>query len=237
MRFLTGALCLSNLENAVNAAEANLKGKERLRKVVLEWTSRDANGQDEAKDEKVLKDLQPHHTLEEMHIFHYKGSNFPHWIRDGMLQNLSTISFNHCTKCKVLTLGLLPHLEQLSLKGLLELEKWQDGPYHSLLRLKISNCPKLVKLPSSFPILQVLQIEECPLLGGIPHLEIDDSGAPSPAQVSKKRSFSGPWFQRFLCRRGLNSKIKIEEGESSGAPNDMGMLYPELAFQGPIQSF
>ncbi|KAA8520321.1 hypothetical protein F0562_014577 [Nyssa sinensis] len=164
MVYLTGTLHISKLENTVNAGEAKLKEKERLKKVVFEWNNRDGGQQDEA----VLEDLQPHSNLKELEVLHYRGTGFPLWIRDGLLQNLATISLKHCTKCKVLSLGQLPHLGELYIKGMQELEEWPDVQYPSLTRLKISSCPKLKKLPKIFLNLRVLKVKKCDSLRELP---------------------------------------------------------------------
>ncbi|KAA8520324.1 hypothetical protein F0562_014580 [Nyssa sinensis] len=97
-----------------------------------------------------------------------EGTGFPLWIRDGLLQNLATISLKHCTKCKVLSLGQLPHLGELYIKGMQELEEWPDVQYPSLTRLKIRSCPKLKKLPKIFLNLRVLKVKKCDSLRELP---------------------------------------------------------------------
>ncbi|KAJ9680081.1 hypothetical protein PVL29_019382 [Vitis rotundifolia] len=161
MVYLAGTLHISKLENAANAREAKLNQKESLDKLVLEWSNRDADPEDQAAEETVLEDLQPHSNLEELQICHYRGTRLPVWMRDGLLQKLVTVSLKHCTKCKVLSLGRLPHLRQLCIKGMQELEDWPEVEFPSLDTLKISNCPKLRKLHSFFPILRVLNIKKC----------------------------------------------------------------------------
>ncbi|XP_059654303.1 putative disease resistance RPP13-like protein 1 [Cornus florida] len=147
MIYLKGTLRISKLEHAVNAEAAKLKEKEGLEKVVFEWSDTDGRPRDEAADEGVLEDLQPHSNLKELQIFHYKGTRFPSWIRDGLLQNIGTISISHCTRCKILSLGEMPRLGNLYIKGMQNLEEWPEVQYPSLHKLKISSCPKLKELP------------------------------------------------------------------------------------------
>ncbi|KAK9268570.1 hypothetical protein L1049_000324 [Liquidambar formosana] len=168
---LTGTLHISKLENVANAGEANLKEKESLLKVVFEWSDRgDVDPQDEAAaEQRVLEDLQPHSNIEELQICHFRGSRIPTWMRNGLLQNLECVSLNHCKKWRILSLGQLPHLHQLSIKGMQDLEEWQEGEFDSqLYRLKISNCPKLRKLPNLFHYLQSLKIKKCNSLKALP---------------------------------------------------------------------
>ncbi|XVE62412.1 hypothetical protein DITRI_Ditri06bG0116200 [Diplodiscus trichospermus] len=151
MTDLTGTLHISNLENAVNAADAKLNEKESLQKLVLEWSDKDFNQEDEVRAERDLKDLQPHSNLEELALYHFKGSNFPSWMTDGLLQNLVRLTLSHCTKCATLSVGQLHHLRELYIKSMQELQEWQEVQCHSLARLHISNCPKLRKVPDFMP--------------------------------------------------------------------------------------
>ncbi|KAL7234015.1 hypothetical protein ACSBR1_017587 [Camellia fascicularis] len=168
MKCLKGTLHISKLENATNAAEAKLKDKEKLEKVVFEWSNSDGDQQHEATDESVLEDLQPHTNLKVLQLLCYKGTRFPSWIRDGLLQKLVNLSFNHCSNIKVLSLGKLEHLKELHIKGMLDLEEWPEADYISLHTLKISNCPKLICLPSLFPDMEVLKIKKCDSLKTLP---------------------------------------------------------------------
>ncbi|KAF3450868.1 hypothetical protein FNV43_RR06957 [Rhamnella rubrinervis] len=167
MVYLTGTLRMSKLENAVDAVDAKLKDKERIQKVVYEWSKVNVNMQHNADEEKVLEELQPHANVKEIGIFHYTGNELPTWMGNGQLQNLVTVSLKHCTYSKILCLGNQPNLKNVRLKNMKQLEEWQ-GEYPSMINLKISDCPKLTKLPHSFPMLGVLKIEKCDLLDTIP---------------------------------------------------------------------
>lgn len=172
MKNLTGTLHISKLENAANAAnaeEAKLTEKTCLDKLVLEWSNRDADPEDQAAEERVLEDLQPHSNLEELQICHYRGTRLPVWMRDGLFEKLVTVSLKHCTNCRVLSLGRLPNLRRLCIKGMQELEVWPEEEFPSLVRLKISNCPKLRQLPEvEFGSLEILKISNCPKLRKLP---------------------------------------------------------------------
>ncbi|XWS42774.1 hypothetical protein CRYUN_Cryun16bG0043200 [Craigia yunnanensis] len=168
MTNLTGTLHILNLENAVNAAEAKLNGKESLQKLVLEWSDKDFNQEDDVRAERGLKDLQPHSNLKELALDHFKGSNFPSWMTDGLLQNLVTLTLTHCTKCTTLSVGQLFCLRQLHIKGMQELAEWPEVQCPSLGRLHISNCPKLREVPKLMPNLRVLKIKKCDSLKALP---------------------------------------------------------------------
>ncbi|OMP03361.1 Disease resistance protein [Corchorus capsularis] len=168
MANLTGTLHISKLENAVNVADAKLKEKETLQKLVLEWSDKDFKQQDEDRATRNLEDLQPHSNLQELALHHFKGSYFPLWMTNGVLQNLVTLSLIHCTKCTTICVGQLACLRKLCIKGMLELEEWPEDECLPLGRLQISNCPKLRRVPNWMPNLRVLKIKKCDSLKALP---------------------------------------------------------------------
>jgi hypothetical protein len=105
MAHLSGTLHISKLEKAVNAGAAKLNEKKSLDKLVFEWSDRVVNTQDEATENSVLEDLQPHSNLKKLQILRYGGNEFPAWMKEGRLQNLVSLTLNGCIKCKTLALG------------------------------------------------------------------------------------------------------------------------------------
>ncbi|KAF3960657.1 hypothetical protein CMV_014645 [Castanea mollissima] len=168
MAYLSGTLHISKLENVDDVREAKMNEKKYLWKLVFEWSDRVVNTHDEATEKSVLEGLQPHSNLKELQIRHYRGNEFPAWMREGQLQNLISVTLNDCTNCKILTLGELPNLQLLYIKGMQELEKWPEVKCPSLSRLKFSNCPKLKELPEFFPNLRTLKIKRCTSLRALP---------------------------------------------------------------------
>ncbi|OMO94926.1 Disease resistance protein [Corchorus capsularis] len=172
MANLTGTLHISNLENAVNAADSKLKEKQSLQKLVLEWSDDKGiiNQQVEDRAARNIEDLQPPSNLEELALHRFKGSKFPLWMTaDGLLQKLVTLTLIHCNKSTTLTVGQLPCLRNLRIKGMEELEEWpEDDQCLSLIKLQISNCPKLTTLPDWMPRLITLKIKKCGLLKALP---------------------------------------------------------------------
>jgi hypothetical protein len=170
MAHLSGTLHISKLEEAASAGAAKLNEKKSLHKLVFEWsTDVVVNTQDEATENSVLKDLQPHSNLKELQIIRYRGNEFPAWMKEGRLRHLVSLTLNGCLKCKTLDLGdQLPNLRELCIKGMQELEKWTDVECRSLYRLIFSNCPKLRDLPSIFPNLNKLKIKSCNSLRALP---------------------------------------------------------------------
>ncbi|KAG6733927.1 hypothetical protein I3842_01G247100 [Carya illinoinensis] len=157
MVYLTGTLRITKLENAVEYMWS--KGSN-----VDETGDRDA----------LLEDLQPHLNVKELVICHYRGNEFPTWMRNGLLRKLVSISLSHCTRTKILSLDKLPKLKELHLKNMQELEDWSEERYPSLQRLKIISCPKLRKLPCLFRKLDVLEIKKCESLDAIPLAQLED---------------------------------------------------------------
>ncbi|KAK2638438.1 hypothetical protein Ddye_026233 [Dipteronia dyeriana] len=168
LAYLTGKLHISKLENAANAGDAKLNGKKSLDELVLEWSGRDVDSQDVSLEEKLLQDLQPHSSLTVLHIFNYKGNNFPNWITGGLLQDLHTLTLNGCTGCRILSLAQIPRLRILNIKRMPELEKWSDERCTSLCRLKISCCEKLFELPQFLFNIGVMKIKRCHSLKSLP---------------------------------------------------------------------
>ncbi|KAE8713306.1 hypothetical protein F3Y22_tig00110213pilonHSYRG00282 [Hibiscus syriacus] len=171
MSNLTGKLHISNVENVVNATEAKLNQKERLEKLVLEWSDIQFNNQeDEVRADRDLKGLQPHSNLKELALHHFKGSNFHSWMTDDhhFLPNLVKLTLSNCTKCTTFSVGQLPCLRELYIKGMLELEEWPEAQCHSLFRLHISNRPKLRTIPELMLNLRALKIKKCDSLKALP---------------------------------------------------------------------
>lgn len=168
MADLTGKLQISNLENVVNAAEAKLNQKGSLQMLLLEWTDKDFHQEDEVRAERDLNHLQPHSNLKGLALHHFKGSKFPSWMTSGLLQNLRTLTLSHCIKCTTISVGQLPRLRVLYIKGMLELEEWPEDQCPTLNRLQISNCPKLRKVPNLMLNLTVLKIKKCDSLKALP---------------------------------------------------------------------
>ncbi|KAL1075769.1 hypothetical protein V6Z11_D11G387400 [Gossypium hirsutum] len=148
---LRGELRITNLGFVKNAKEkfkaANLKEKQHLRSLVLEW-----RGGNRA-DEKSLEDLQPHPNLKELFIPGWRGdAEFPSWI--SFLTNLVHIKIMGLgSKFKHLpSFAQFPCLQDLEICDLTELEYMDD------------NSPKgsQGEPQSFFPSLKYLCLRDCP---------------------------------------------------------------------------
>ncbi|XP_077215801.1 putative disease resistance protein RGA3 [Tasmannia lanceolata] len=183
---LRGAIHISNLENVIDekeCKEANLKEKEHLDELTLQWSNN--NPRDVAVDEEVLEGLQPHTNLKTLNILSYGGVSFPRWLMNDNMMNLSTVSLFGCFNCQQLPpLGQLPFLKKFKINGMDGL-KHIEGEYIGGSNKVIKGFPSLEKLElvdmpnleewcrareGDMPCLGTLKISNCPKLQRFPHL-------------------------------------------------------------------
>ncbi|KAB2607318.1 disease resistance RPP13-like protein 1 [Pyrus ussuriensis x Pyrus communis] len=116
---LRGKLCLSRLENVTDvedARRANLKCKERLDSLVLEWSHSSDTGETESA---VLDMLQPHTKIKELTIKSYAGKEFSSWVGGSFFSNMVLVRLEECNNCLSLPpLGQLPQLKELYIRGM-----------------------------------------------------------------------------------------------------------------------
>ncbi|KAM3684868.1 hypothetical protein ACJW31_11G075300 [Castanea mollissima] len=253
MAYLSGTLHISQLENVVDVVEAKMNEKKYLWKLVFEWSDRVVNTHDDATEKIVLEGLQPHSNLKELQICHYRGNEFPAWMREGRLQNLVIVTLNDCTNCKTLTLGELPSLQVLCVKGMQELEIWPEVRCPSLSRLKFSNCPKLRELPNCFPKLRTLKIKSCKSLRALPvapslmfltlidNLILEDwsevvtAWGPMSGEVQDSSCHQGSWFN--LLELNVTSCPKLQTLPIDFAPQKLEISGCELLVALPQPHF
>ncbi|KAG4177585.1 hypothetical protein ERO13_A11G316500v2 [Gossypium hirsutum] len=199
---LRGELEITNLGFVKNAKEkfkaANLKEKQYLRSLVLEWNV-DIDDEDDD-DEKSLEDLQPHPNLKELCIGGWRGdAKFPSWL--SLLTDLVHIKIWGPSNFKHLpAFSQFPCLQQLEIHGCTELEYMDDNSpkgsqgepgsfFPSLKYLCLENCPNMKSwwrkrstddsneddtTVMAFPCLSSLKIENC-LLTSMPlYPSLDD---------------------------------------------------------------
>ncbi|RVW74202.1 putative disease resistance RPP13-like protein 1 [Vitis vinifera] len=118
MSHLGGRLCISKLQNVVDdmdVFEANLKGKERLDELVMQWDD-EATARDLQKETTVLEKLQPHNNLKKLTIEYYCGEKFPNWLSEHSFTNMVSMQLRNCKNCSSLpSLGQLGSLKELSI--------------------------------------------------------------------------------------------------------------------------
>nr|XP_028944596.1 putative disease resistance protein RGA4 [Malus domestica] len=179
---LRGTLCLSRLENVVDAkdaSEAKLIDKERLDSLQLEWSNLSGSREMELG---VLDMLQPPKNLKELTIEGYAGLKFSSWIGDPLFSNMVRVSLYNCASCHLLPpVGQLPCLKELYIGGMTAVEIigpefYGEGslPFRVLKILKFSEMEQWEKwLPFDqdkgsgvFPSLKMLLVQGCPKLEG-----------------------------------------------------------------------
>ncbi|XP_039131876.1 putative disease resistance protein RGA3 [Dioscorea cayenensis subsp. rotundata] len=112
---------LQKVKNAGNAQEANLRHKENIDTLILNWGAWDVAVCDEYCSmeiaEEVLEALKPHANVKELEVFHYPGKQFPMWMQGRQqFQYLHRIELLECRECEQLPpLEILPCLEYLRL--------------------------------------------------------------------------------------------------------------------------
>ncbi|XP_016650148.1 PREDICTED: LOW QUALITY PROTEIN: putative disease resistance RPP13-like protein 1 [Prunus mume] len=176
LSYLRGKLWLSRLENVIDAEDArkaDLKSKEIVDELVLEWSN---NTQE---TELVLDKLEPHRKLEKLIIMGYAGLEFSTWIGDRLFSTMVAVRLYNCENCKMLPpLGQLPLLKELYITGMAAVESvgpefYGEGslPFPVLETLEFEDMQhwkKWVpfaqlegKVPENLDSLETLRIIEC----------------------------------------------------------------------------
>ncbi|XP_030965148.1 putative disease resistance protein RGA4 [Quercus lobata] len=171
-------------DTALDCGAANLKGKQNLHGLELEWIEGGADDVDVEYDEMSLKHLQPHTNLKELELDGYRGMVYPSWLLS--LTNLVDLRLRALKNWQHMPpLHQFPSLKTLILSDLPSLEYISNSVnLPSLVVLNLSDCPNLKEwkmdsieedndddnnhsLPS-FSRLSILNIRECPKLSSMP---------------------------------------------------------------------
>jgi hypothetical protein len=182
LKSLRGTLCITGLENVIDAREAmeaNIKDINNLEVLLLEWSPRTDNSRNEKVDKDVLDDLRPHGKVKELTINCYAGLTFPTWVGNPSFSSIFLLRLENCTKCTSLPpLGLLPSLKNLSIVSLTAVKKvgpefYGQGcskPFPVLETLLFKNMQEWEEwIPcgvgsDEFPLLNELSVKSCPNL-------------------------------------------------------------------------
>ncbi|XP_077233692.1 putative disease resistance protein RGA3 [Tasmannia lanceolata] len=189
LKELRGVIRILQLENVMNtkeSKEANLKEKQHLDRLGLEW-SNDIS-RDGGVDEEVLKGLRPNTSIRSLQIVFYGGVSFPDWMMrvDSLSYfSLTEVRLLGCRNCQQLPpLGQLPYLKSLWIVGIdglknigCEFVGETNGVkkgFPLLEDLMVIHMPNLEKWcgveADSMPKLDKLKISNCPKLQELPHL-------------------------------------------------------------------
>ncbi|XP_058181212.1 putative disease resistance RPP13-like protein 1 [Rhododendron vialii] len=178
---LRGTLSISRLENVVDARKANLKDKQGLDVLSMEWSNISDNSRNESVESKVIDMLEPHKKLKKLSINGYGGFTFPNWVGNSLFSNMVYLKFQNCEKCTSLPpLGQLPSLAKLYIQGMktvrnVGLEFYGMGcpnPFSALKILTFDDMPEwkdwtpfgVEEGAQAFARLSKLSIKRCPKL-------------------------------------------------------------------------
>jgi hypothetical protein len=187
---LRGKLFIKNLENVIDvvgAYDTNLKSKEHIEELTIQWGK---ETDDSLKDKDVLDMLQPSPNLKKLSIDLYGGTSFPSWLGNSSFSNMVSLCINNCEYCMTLPpLGQLPSLKDLQISEMTILETIGEEfygiigggsnssfqPFPSLEKLVIeemSNWKEWLPFQDNlipFPLLKTLELSKCPkLMGHLP---------------------------------------------------------------------
>ncbi|KAK3440807.1 hypothetical protein EUGRSUZ_B01077 [Eucalyptus grandis] len=178
-------LKLQKVEDVRDGVDANLFGKQGLRKLFLHWDKDLGILRNDKRESRVLESLQPPIDIENLTILNYGGAIFSSWLDGSSYSRIVSLSLWNCPYVTSLpSFGQLPSLRQLSLKGLNAVRiigsifLWRDVgmeglvslcrgpkeevPFSCLEHLIVRSCPSLVKtLPCQLDRLIKLEIHSC----------------------------------------------------------------------------
>ncbi|XP_052301772.1 putative disease resistance protein RGA4 isoform X3 [Populus trichocarpa] len=147
LNHIGGSLGIRNLQDASDAAEAQLKNKKRLLRLELDFDYNQESGI-------LIEALRPPSDLKYLTISRYGGLELPSWMMT--LTRLQELILSDCTKLEVMRpLGRLPNLESLVLRslkvrrldaGFLGIEKDENASINEGEIARVTAFPKLKTL-------------------------------------------------------------------------------------------
>ncbi|XP_058721469.1 putative disease resistance RPP13-like protein 1 [Vicia villosa] len=184
---LRGKLLIKNLQNVNDVMEVsgtNLKSKEHIEELTLEWGK---ETDDTLNEKNVLDMLEPSTNLEKLSIGSYGGTSFPSWFGDPSFSNMVSLNISTCVNCMTLpSLGQLPSLKDLQIIRMTSIvaigqefygmaaggSNSSFQPFQSLENLGfyyMGNWKEWCPFPDNmfpFPRLKTLMLVSCPELKG-----------------------------------------------------------------------
>ncbi|XP_050882293.1 putative disease resistance protein At3g14460 [Lathyrus oleraceus] len=186
---LHGKLSISQLQNINDPFEvdrSNMKMKEQIDELALEWDCGSMFPNSEIK-RVVLEHLQPATNLKSLTIKGYGGISFPNWLGDFSFSNMVYLKISNCDECLWLPpLGQLGNLKKLFIEGMQSVQTigtefyGSDSssfqPFPSLEILHFDDMQEWDEwnltggTSTKFPSLKTLSLSKCPKLriGNIP---------------------------------------------------------------------
>ncbi|KAF7044968.1 hypothetical protein CFC21_054124 [Triticum aestivum] len=157
MKHLRGHLAISDVNKLSkdHLEEAELKNKEYLDKLTLQWHSWFGNEYEIA----VFRDLQPPTNVKSLVLDFYPGVSIPSWFHPRSLSGLTSVSFINCSGLAIPTVVVGIN------NGIMG--------FSSLINLIIDGCTRLTSLekilyPGCLPVIKRIAIMKCRNLVSIP---------------------------------------------------------------------
>ncbi|XBI74837.1 hypothetical protein VPH35_068298 [Triticum aestivum] len=176
MEQLRGHLVINNVYKLSkdHSAEAKLKNKECFDKVTLDWRNLDkksiATSVSEENEIEVLRDLQPPASIKSLVLDGNPGVASPTWFNPQSLSSLTSVSFLHCSRLRVLNGSTsFSSLTDLIIDGCDSLSSLVQLLHPTYLpaikRIAIMNCWSLISLGTErfgdFHCLEIFKVLNC----------------------------------------------------------------------------
>jgi hypothetical protein len=150
---LQGKLSISKLKNVTDpfeAFQADLKSKEKVDELSLEWDY--GTTFDTQIERLVLEQLQPPTSLKKLTIKSYGGTSFPNWFCSSSFTNMVYLCISNCDHCWSLPpVGQLLSLREVNISGMKSV-KIVGGEFYGSSSCSSSFQP--------FPSLQILRFDD-----------------------------------------------------------------------------
>nr|XP_025884019.1 putative disease resistance RPP13-like protein 1 [Solanum lycopersicum]BBB04716.1 NB-LRR disease resistance protein [Solanum lycopersicum]BBB04719.1 NB-LRR disease resistance protein [Solanum lycopersicum]BBC83285.1 disease resistance protein [Solanum lycopersicum] len=209
---LYGSLSVLELQNVVDrreAVKANMKEKEHVEELYLQWSD-GSSAYDSQTEREILDELYPYTNIKRLEITGYRGAKFSNWLADPLFLKLVKLSLSECKDCYSLpALGQLPCLKFLYIRGMHGIREvteefygsflYSKKPFNSLEKLEFRDMAEWKQWHvlgiGEFPILEKLSIKMCPkLMGKLPEnlcclteLSISDTSLFDDAQLFRSQ--------------------------------------------------
>ncbi|KAK2386104.1 putative disease resistance RPP13 protein [Trifolium repens] len=219
LNHIHGTICIEGLSNVIDpadAAMANLKDKQYLEELHMNFYLEKMNESIVKSNVSVLEVLQPNSNLKKLTIVNYNGNSFPNWLRGSHLPNLVSLELKNCGLCSQLPpLGQFSLLKGLCISGFPNLKRVPPQHPPSLQALEIYNCDKLEEclcLEGS-PLLEYVSIKKCsklrraPLPQHIPSLQKLEIRDCEMLEISIPKSDSMIMLNLQRCHRVLVNEL------------------------------
>ncbi|CAJ2638850.1 unnamed protein product [Trifolium pratense] len=182
---LHGKLSISQIQNVnepFEADQANMKMKERIDELSLEWDYGSTVPDSQVQSvQLVIEHLQPSTNLKSLTIKGYRGIRFPNWLGDSLFGSMVYLKISNCDDCLWLPpVGQLHNLKELIIEGMPLVESigiefyGNDGssfqPFPSLETLHFEDMQEWEEwnliggTATQFPSLKTLSLSKCPKL-------------------------------------------------------------------------